>query len=72
MGALARGDFEKMPKHLQILLVEQEVMGTNKSVLDTVLETDAERSELLAEDAQLQDSEDPMDQERHLEVLKKL
>jgi hypothetical protein len=29
MSALARGDFEKMPKHMQILLVEQEVMGSN-------------------------------------------
>ena len=46
MGALARGDFDKMPKHMQILLVEQEVMGTDKTVLETVLETDMERLEL--------------------------
>jgi len=28
-------------------------MGTNKSVLETVLETDSERTELLDEDAKL-------------------
>ena len=53
MSALGRGDFDKMPKHLQILLVEQEVIGTSKSVIETVLETDAERTELLEEDAKL-------------------
>lgn len=72
MSALARGDFDKMPKHLQILLVEQEVMGTDLTVLESVLETDMERSELLKEDETLQDKDDPDSQERHLEVLKRL
>lgn len=40
MNALARGEFAGMPKHLQILLVEQEIKQTEKSVLQTVLETD--------------------------------
>lgn len=61
MSALARGDFDKMPKHLQIVLVEQEVMGTDLTVLESVLETDVERAELLLEDKKLQDSEDPID-----------
>lgn len=61
MNALARGDFDKMPKHLQIVLVEQEVMGTDITVLDSVLETDIERTELLAEDKKCEKSEDPDD-----------
>ena len=72
MGALARGDFEGMPKHMQILLVEQEVMGDDKTVLESVLETDIERKELLEEDERLANSEKPEDQERHIEVLKRL
>lgn len=43
MNSLARGEFNNMPKHLQILLVEQELRQTHKSALQTVLETDVER-----------------------------
>lgn len=43
MNSLARGEFDKTPKHLQILLVEQEITGVEKSALDLVIETDAER-----------------------------
>jgi len=50
MNALARGDFDKMPKHLQIVLAEQEVMGNELTVMESVLETDLERSNLLKED----------------------
>lgn len=53
MLAIARYDFEKMPKHLQILLAEQEVMGNDLTVLESVLETDVERTELLKEDQEL-------------------
>ena len=49
MNALARGEFPNMPKHLQILLVEQEIRQTDKSVLQTVLETDIERESLMKE-----------------------
>lgn len=49
MNALARGEFEQIPKHLQILLVEQELSQTTKSIIDTVLETDVERIDLLKE-----------------------
>jgi hypothetical protein len=38
-----------MPGHLQILLVEQELRDTSKSVMSTVLETDVEREALLQE-----------------------
>lgn len=37
MNALARGEFPKMPQHVQILLVEQEIRNTKKSALNTVL-----------------------------------
>jgi ATPase subunit of ABC transporter with duplicated ATPase domains len=37
MNALARAEFPKMPKHLQILLVEQEIRNTKKTALNTVL-----------------------------------
>jgi ABC-type multidrug transport system fused ATPase/permease subunit len=37
MNALARGEFPKMPQHLQVLLVEQELRDTTKSVINTVL-----------------------------------
>ena len=43
MNALAKGEFPKMPTHVQILLVEQELRDTSKPVLQTVLETDIER-----------------------------
>ena len=46
MNALARNEFPKMPIHLQILLVEQEIRNTAKTVINTVLETDVEREEL--------------------------
>lgn len=72
MNALARGDFDKMPKHLQIVLVEQEVMGSDSTVLESVLETDMERAELMKEDEKLAQSEDADDQDRHVDVLKRL
>jgi ATP-binding cassette, subfamily F, member 3 len=49
MNALARGEFPKMSGQLQILLVEQELRDTSKSVMNTVLETDVEREALLKE-----------------------
>jgi ATP-binding cassette subfamily F protein 3 len=53
MNALARGEFPKMPNYLQILLVEQELRDTSKTVMNTVLETDIEREELLQEQEEL-------------------
>lgn len=60
MNALARGEFPKMPNHLQILLVEQELRDTSKSVLNTVLETDVERDQLLKEVEDLSNSNAPV------------
>jgi hypothetical protein len=50
MGAQA---FEGIPRHLQILHIEQEVNGTDVSVLQTVLNCDVERETLLAEERAL-------------------
>jgi len=50
MTSICRREFEKFPDHLQIFLVEQEIEGNDWSVLQTVLETDTEREELLAEE----------------------
>lgn len=50
---MARGDFEHIPKHIQILAVEQEISGIQKTPLEYVLETDLERTELLAEEEKL-------------------
>ncbi|KRX10783.1 P-loop containing nucleoside triphosphate hydrolase [Pseudocohnilembus persalinus] len=53
MNALARGEFDNMPTHLQILLVEQEISGIEKSPLDYVLDTDVERTELLQKEQEI-------------------
>lgn len=42
-----------MPNYLQILLVEQELRDTTKTVINTVLETDIEREELMQEQEEL-------------------
>jgi len=53
MTAIARREFENFPKDLQVFLVEQEVVPDEKSALQTVLEVDDEREELLMEEAEL-------------------
>jgi ATP-binding cassette subfamily F protein 3 len=53
MTAIARRQFENFPKDLQVFIVEQEVVPDEKSALQTVLETDDEREELLMEEAKL-------------------
>ena len=50
---LAEARFEGVPPNLQILHIEQEVVGGEQTVLDMVLATDVERSALLAEEAEL-------------------
>ena len=53
LSALARGDFDKFTKGFQILLVEQEVEAEEKSALDTVLECDQLRADLMKEEKEL-------------------
>lgn len=70
MNALARGEFPKMSAHLQILLVEQEIRDTSKSVINTVLETDVERDQLLKELEELSNSNGSV--ARTNEIIKRL
>eukprot|EP00494_Astrolonche_serrata_P029570 UN29837 len=42
-------EFEGIPKHLRIHLVQQEMEGTDKTVLETVLAADTELTCLLEE-----------------------
>ncbi|KAL4468288.1 hypothetical protein ABPG72_015824 [Tetrahymena utriculariae] len=69
--ALARGDYE-IPEHLQVLLVEQEMVGNHKSPLQQVLETDIEREQLLKEYEELVAKNDEDDNSRLVEVQKRL
>ena len=46
---LASHAFNGIPKHLQILHIEQEIIGNSTTVLDAVLKTDIERTSLLKE-----------------------
>jgi len=71
LSQIARKDFEKFPRHLQILLVEQEVQGGDISVLQNVLECDAERDALLKEEAELSKDEEK-NGERLMEIYKRL
>ena len=56
MNALAKKDFEKFPLHIQVLLVEQEIEGNDKTSIEMVLETDIERTTLLAKLEKAQDA----------------
>lgn len=48
LRALAAGEIEKQPKGMNILYVEQEVDPSQQTVIEALLETDIERTELLA------------------------
>ncbi|KAL6055690.1 ATP-binding cassette, regulator of translational elongation [Balamuthia mandrillaris] len=50
---IAGRDIAGIPAHLQILHVEQEAVGSDKTVLQSVLEADAEREALLTEEKQI-------------------
>ena len=55
--------FEKFPKNLKVLMVEQEVIGDDRKPVDWVLYSDVERRLLLEEQKNLQskaDSKDPV------------
>lgn len=47
MNSLALRELNGLPEYIQILLVEQEIEGNDKTPLDLVLETDGERTELM-------------------------
>lgn len=53
LGALARGEFGGF-EDLQVLLVAQEVVESESSPVEYLLESDVERSELIAEEKKLE------------------
>lgn len=55
MNALARYEYENAEKfrHVQVLLVEQEIAETDRTPIQLVLETDMERLELLEQQTKL-------------------
>eukprot|EP00916_Digyalum_oweni_P006269 GHVL01010833.1.p1 GENE.GHVL01010833.1~~GHVL01010833.1.p1 ORF type:complete len:707 (+),score=140.26 GHVL01010833.1:39-2159(+) len=53
LGALARWEIPGVNRDLHILHIEQEITGTEDSALETVLECDSERTELLIEEKNL-------------------
>lgn len=71
LNAFARKEIEGVPKHLQILHVEQEVVANDTQLLDEVLTCDIERTKLLKEldelnaklSAELPDKKPSTDQE---------
>ena len=48
-----QGDFAKIPKHMDTLLVQQEAAATDISALDTVINSDVIRIRLLQEEQDL-------------------
>nr|CAG4708809.1 unnamed protein product [Naegleria fowleri] len=50
---IAERDFKGIPPYLQILHIEQEIVGDDVSALDTVLNSDVERLSLLKEEKRL-------------------
>lgn len=68
--AICRKEFKGMDKVAQILLVEQEVTGDERSVLQTILDTDSQRRNLLEEEESLKNSTKKEDEDRLVEVYK--
>lgn len=52
--------FDKFPKNLKVLMVEQEIMGDKRLPVEWVLDSDVERSMLLAEQKEIE-AQDPQD-----------
>ena len=73
--AICRKEFPGMEKVAQILLVEQEVQGDERSVLQTILDTDVQRSSLLKEEEALKakgESASKEEEERLEQIYKEL
>ncbi|KAF0922347.1 hypothetical protein E2562_032591 [Oryza meyeriana var. granulata] len=61
-----------VPRSIDVLLVEQEIVGDNRSALEAVVAADEELSALRAEQVKLEASNDADDNERLAEVYEKL
>lgn len=70
--AICRKEFKGMEKVSQILLVEQEVQGDERTVVETITDCDARRARLIREEKALLNSTKPEDEERLILVYKEL
>ncbi|KAG8045132.1 hypothetical protein GUJ93_ZPchr0008g13544 [Zizania palustris] len=61
-----------VPRSIDVLLVEQEVVGDDRSALEAVVAADEELTALRAEQAKLEASNNPDDNDRLAEVYEKL
>merc|ERR1719362_902336 len=61
---VAHYKLDKFPKNLKVLLVEQEVTGDDRRPIEWVLDSDVERSMLIAEQKELQAKGDGADADR--------
>uniref|UniRef100_A0ACD5XYI6 Uncharacterized protein n=1 Tax=Avena sativa TaxID=4498 RepID=A0ACD5XYI6_AVESA len=61
-----------VPKNIDVLLVEQEIVGDDRSATDAVVAANEELTALRAEQARLEASNDPDDSEKLAEVYEKL
>uniref|UniRef100_A0A804Q642 ABC transporter domain-containing protein n=1 Tax=Zea mays TaxID=4577 RepID=A0A804Q642_MAIZE len=61
-----------VPRNIDVLLVEQEIIGDDRSALEAVVAADEELTALQAEQARLEASNDADDNERLVEVYEKL
>jgi ATP-binding cassette, subfamily F, member 3 len=69
---LERRQIRGLPKHVFMLHVKQEAQGTDKSGLQTVIDSDTERKALLEEEAELQTNESADHSERMQEISERL
>ncbi|TVU20794.1 hypothetical protein EJB05_30390, partial [Eragrostis curvula] len=61
-----------VPRNIDVLLVEQEIVGDDRSALEAVVAADEELTALRAEQAELEASNNPDDNDRLAEVYEKL
>lgn len=72
---ICRKGFKGLENVAQILLVEQEVAGDERSVLQTILDTDTVRSKLLKEEATIKgkgDDASPEEEDRLVQIYQEL
>lgn len=70
--AICRREFPGMENCPQVLLVEQEVKGNEKTVIETILEADLERKNLMLEEQKIKELDREEDQDRLSEIYERL
>eukprot|EP00743_Colponemidia_sp_Colp-15_P001951 GILK01002123.1.p1 GENE.GILK01002123.1~~GILK01002123.1.p1 ORF type:complete len:715 (+),score=135.70 GILK01002123.1:47-2146(+) len=72
LNHMAQGEIENFPTHLHVLHIEQEVTGGPETALESVLVTDIERTALLKEAEELQNSTKSNATDRLVQVYARL